>query len=193
MAKFEKLIPFILHFAAGVTPDKNRLPLEQQFELAGKTGWSNDPFDPGGPTMIDVTLNTYRHYRLGKGFETTTQDDLRLISFEEWKEILKRLFWDRWKADAILSPGIAHLLVDWVWASGPKTILNVQKLIGVESDGLVGPKTLAAINGADPEQLFDRLYHARVEYYCNCRGAARYLHGWLRRLKAIKPDGSFSY
>lgn len=193
MAKFEKMIPFILNFAAGLPAEWRNQPLAQQFELARKRGWSDDPDDPGGPTMIDVTLKTYSSFRKKKGFITTFKEDLHNISFEEWKEILKTLFWDRWRADEILSPGIAHLLVDWIWASGPKTIRNVQKLIDVKADGIVGPKTLMAINGINSDQLFYRLYYERVNYYQSCRGAGKYFRGWINRLNAIKPDGSFSY
>lgn len=64
MADFEKMIPFILHFAAGVYGKNGKqlvLPLEEQFLLAKRTGWSDDKDDPGGATMIDVTLTTYSH------------------------------------------------------------------------------------------------------------------------------------
>lgn len=191
MAKFENMIPFILHFAAGVPTNKLTLPHDQLFEMARATGWSDDPDDQGGATMIDVTLKTYRSYRLRKGISTTTKADLKNISFEEWKDILKTCYWDLWKADEINSPGIAHMLVDWIWASGPKTIRNAQKLLGVKADGVVGPVTLSVINNRDPRQLFQDIYQARKRYYTQCKAAWKYLNGWLRRLDAIRPEGNF--
>lgn len=193
MANSEKIIPFIFHFAAGVDVKSLTLPLERQFEFARIKGWSDDPDDPGGATMIDVTLKTYTTYRKGHGRPKPTKSDLRNISFAEWSEILKTMFWDKWQADRIESQGLANLLVDWVWASGPKTIRTVQRIIGVKDDGIVGPRTLAALNKADSELLFSYILKTRETYYRNCSGAWKYLRGWLRRLHAISPDGTFHY
>lgn len=193
MADFKKMLPLIFHFAAGVYGRNGAdllLPPEQQFEIARISGWSHDPDDPGGPTMIDVTLATYSAYRKQHGIAHTGTEHLRAISFEEWSEILKTMFWDKWKGDEIDSQGIANLLADWVWGSGEKTIRNAQRVIGVKADGIVGPKTLTAINSADPAILFAHLRDARESYFRNCRGAWKYLRGWLRRLAAIRPDGS---
>lgn len=196
MAEFTKMLPLIFHFAAGVYGKNGSdlmLPYEKQFNLARKNGWSDDPDDPGGATMIDVTLNTYAYYRKTKGIISTTKSDLRNISFPEWMEILKTMFWNRWRADEIQSQGIANMLVDWVWASGDKSIRNAQKVIGVTADGIVGAKTLSAVNNAPTEELFYMLRNAREKYYRNCRASWKYLNGWLRRLNAILPNGSFKF
>lgn len=190
------MIPFIFHFAAGVYGKNGSdlsLSLDQQFEIARRTGWSEDNDDPGGATMIDVTIATYTSYRNRAGFETTAKSDLRNISFKEWKDILKTMYWDRWRADEIESQGIANILVDWVWASGFKTIRNVQRLVGVAPDGIAGGVTIAALNRADSESLFAEIMEKRERYYRQCRGAWKYLNGWLRRLHAILPDGGFEF
>ena len=194
MADFEKMIPFILHFAAGVYGKNGyqlELPLEEQFIIAKRTGWSDDRDDPGGATMIDVTLSTYSHYRISKGLKYPTKDDLRNICFEEWKTILKTMYWDKWQGDYIENQGIANLLVDWIWASGYGVVKKAQKIIGVKNDGMVGIKTLSAINNVDSNELFKTLFAARKEYYRKCSAAWKYLDGWMRRLNAILPDGRF--
>lgn len=191
MADFKKMIPFIFHFAAGVKVSDLNKSLEQQFELAKKTGWSDDPDDPGGKTMIDVTLATYKTYCKQKGLPTPNGTTLRNIPFSQWCDILKSLYWDKMKADQINSQGIANICVDWLWASGTGKIKNIQKILGVTADGIVGPKTLAAINNSNPSVLFERLYVARAAFYKGCSGWWKYGNGWMRRLDAIKPDGSF--
>lgn len=196
MAEFEKMIPFIFHFAAGVYGKDGallKLPVEEQFEIASKSGWSDDPDDPGGATMIDVTIATYTAYRRKHGISLTTKEDLRNITFAEWKEILKTMYWNHWQADRIESQGIANILVDWVWSSGFSTIKNTQRILGVKPDGIVGRETLATINRMDSLQLFHEIAGAREEYCRKCRGAWKYLKGWLRRLHAICPDGSFKF
>lgn len=194
MAQFERMIPFICHFAAGVygkDGDKLRLSYEEVFRVACKTGWSDDPDDPGGATMVDVTLATYRDYCRRKGLGRPGKRELRCISFQEWSEILKSMYWDRWQADMIESQGVANMLVDWMWGSGVVSIRKAQRLIGVTADGIVGDKTLSAIVEMDSGILFRRLYEARKAHFHSCRGAWKYLAGWMRRLDALMPDGSF--
>lgn len=193
MAKAEVIVPFIFHFAAGVYGRGGAdlsLPLEEQFEIARRKGWSDDPDDPGGATMIDVTLSTFCAYRSRNGLPEPSESDLRGISYSEWMGILKTMFWDRIQADSINSQGVANILFDWVWASGPSAIRKVQKILGVKADGVVGPKTLHAINSHDPGELFLKIHDGRERHYRSCRASWKYLKGWLRRLNALCPDGS---
>lgn len=192
MAEINHLIPHFLHFEAGVPVKELTRPLEEQFATARRRGWSDDPDDPGGKTMIGVTLDTYRTYCRRKGYPVPTPQRLRDMTFATWRDILKTLYWDRMGADGIHSQGIANICVDWLWASGPGMTKRIQRILGVKADGIVGPKTLAAINAADPTDLFTRLYNARVSYYKGCKAWWKYSKGWMRRLDAIKPDGSFT-
>lgn len=193
MADFIRMVPFIFHFAAGISAGVNNNDLRSQFELARKSGWSHDTDDPGGATMIDVTYSTFCYHRRYKGLPRPTVDELKNIGFEEWIEILKARFWDHMRADEIVSQGLANLCVDWIWASGGSVIKKIQSLAGVSADGMVGPKTLQALNGCNHEELFHKIKDSREAYYRRCRGAWKYLNGWLRRLNAILPDGNFKY
>ena len=66
------------------------------------------------------------------------------------------MYWDRWKADEIKSQSIADILVDWIWASEMHGIKIPHDLVGVIPDGIVGPKTLAAVNSRNPRELLIR-------------------------------------
>lgn len=84
------------------------------------------------------------------------------MSDEEWTDILRTYYWNRWKADQIENQSIANILVDWVWASGVHGIKKPQSLLGVTADGIVGKATLAAINGYPSQhELFDKIKQAR--------------------------------
>ena len=102
MAKIEILIPVIIKWEAGVDPEKEGnigLSANELFEKARATGFGNDPVDSGGATMVGVTLATYKAYRKTKGKKAPTAADLRKITYEEWADILKTMFWDKMKAD----------------------------------------------------------------------------------------------
>lgn len=188
MANVEKLVPFIIQFEAGVNPAG--LTGEKLFEKARKTGYANDPDDLGGATMVGVTIATYKEYCRKKGYPVPTIERLRNMTYAQWLDILKTMFWDRWQADKIANQSIAEILVDWVWASGKYGITIPQQVLGVTVDGIVGPKTLAALNKQNPAQFFSRIVAERKAYIdriCASRPINnKYKRGWLNRLNAIK-------
>ena len=81
---------------------------------------------------------------------------------------------------------LANILVDWVWASGAHGIKIPQRLLGVTVDGIVGPKTIAAVNSRNPRELFDMIKIARfdfIEEICRKRPANnKFKRGWLNRI-----------
>ena len=107
--------------------------------------------------------------------------------------VLKPHYWDRWKADDIKSQSVANILVDWVWASGAHGIKIPQRLLGVSVDGIVGPKTLAAVNARNPRELFDMIKIARfdfIEDICRKRPANnKFKRGWMNRINDIAYVG----
>lgn len=191
MARIESIVPFILKWETGTTGIG--LTNGQLFEKAKLKGFANDPDDLGGATMCGVTLATFTEYCRRKGYPRPTIVRLKAITYKEWLEILKTMFWDKWKADQINNESIALILVDWVWGSGKYGITIPQKAIGVTADGIVGPKTIAAVNAKDPKQLFDLIRKERLAYIeriCRSRPTnLKYKRGWLNRLNDIKFKG----
>jgi lysozyme family protein len=143
--------------------------------------------------MCGVILSTYRTYCKNKGLPTPGIKELKAIPFAQWREIAKAMFWDKWQADKIASQAVANILVDWVWASGKYGITLPQKLLGVAADGIVGPKTLAALNAREPRALFAQLRQARINFIeniCAKRPAnKKFRRGWLNRLDGITYNG----
>lgn len=159
--------------------------------LSYEGGFSNHPLDKGGATNKGVTISTWRSVGYDKdGDGDIDVDDLRLLTDADVRDrVLKPHYWDRWKADFILSQSVANICVDWVWASGKNGITGVQKLLGVTADGIVGPKTLQALNACDPHVLFWSIKTARKRYIDNiiARDSSQkvFEKGWLNRLESI--------
>lgn len=193
MAKIDEIIPFILYFEAGVNKRYLNLPPAQIFEQAKKTGYANDPDDAGGATMCGITIATYQAYCRKKGYPVPTVTRLRNITYEQWRDVLKSLFWDKWLADEIISQPLANILVDWVWASGVNGIKIPQRILSVKQDGIVGPKTLAALNASDPKRLFDEIHKARLKFVDDIvarkPSQSKFIKGWKRRINAITFTG----
>lgn len=165
MASVDKLVPFILRWEGG---------------------YVNDPDDLGGATNMGVTMATYKTYCRRKGYPVPTVARLRCLSKAQWTEILKELYWDRFRADEIDSQSVANICVDWLWGSGTVAIKRVQAIVGVKVDGIVGVNTLAAINDRSPLPLFGAIKEARKEYIdeiCKKRPKnEKFRRGWLNRL-----------
>lgn len=187
MANVEKIVPFIIQFETGTTPAG--LTGAALYEKARARGYANDPDDLGGATMVGVTIATYTEYCRRKGYPRPTIDRLRNMDYAQWLDILKTMFWDRWQADNIANQSVAEILVDWVWASGKYGITIPQKILGVTVDGVVGAKTIAAVNRQDARTLYNRIKVERrafIERICASRPANnKFKRGWLRRLDAL--------
>ena len=165
------------------------------FILKWEVGFVNDPADLGGATNMGVTIGAWKSCGYDKdGDGDIDVDDLRLLTREDVvNRVLKPHYWDRWKADDIKSQSVANILVDWVWASGAHGIKIPQRLLGVSVDGIVGPKTLAAVNARNPRELFDMIKIARfdfIEDICRKRPANnKFKRGWMNRINDIAYVG----
>lgn len=163
------------------------------FILKWEGGFVNDPADLGGATNKGVTIGTYKEYRKKKGLPEPTVEDLKKLSDDEWTDILKTYYWDRWKADEIQNQSIANILVDWVWASGVHGVKIPQGILEVSADGIVGKNTIAAINAYRPQaELFGRIKQARYDFIdriCEKRPTNnKFRNGWRNRIKDFKFD-----
>ena len=165
MANYQELVPFILKWEGGFSIVKN---------------------DRGGATCKGVTLATFRSVY---GQEKNV-NDLKYMTDAQWMHIFKKLFWDKCKADDIQDQSVANILVDWAWNSGAvNPIKALQRCVGVTADGIVGQRTLAAVNSKSPLSLFGALKQKRIEFYNNIVAKdptqKKFLKGWLNRTNHI--------
>ena len=171
MADVNKLAPYILKWEGGFVDHKA---------------------DKGGATNMGVTIGTWRQNGYDKdGDGDIDVIDLKLLTKQDViNRILKPHYWDRWKADQIVSQPIANILVDWVWGSGKWGIIIPQRLLGLPADGVVGPLTIAAVNKQSPADLFAHIKAARITFLNdivkNNPSQRVFLKGWLNRLNDLK-------
>lgn len=102
----------------------------------------------------------------------------------------KKEFWDKARLDDVYSQQIANeIFIAGVNMGMKKAITMAQRLVGVSTDGVVGPKTLAAINKFD-DTVFDEVYdQLENEHYdsiiANNPSKKIYAKGWRNRAAAV--------
>lgn len=147
--------------------------------------YSDHPADIGGPTMKGITLSTFRSFY----GQDRTVEDLKKITEEQWTNIFRKGYWDKMKGDSIKNTSLAKLIADMCWMSGTLTSLKkVQTALGLKADGIIGPKSLAALNN-DPKKAFTTLYTMRKNWLTtiSLKGQNKvFLKGWMNRLNDIK-------
>ena len=190
MARIESIIPFILKWETGTVIKKGeKLPAYFNRCKAGKGGSSDDPDDTGGYTVCGITYATWGMYCKRNRKEATKETMKASITYEVWLDVLKTMFWDRCQGDNISSQSVANIVVDWFWGSGFAGVKALQRSLSLTADGVIGPKTLATINGANARNLFAHIKQARVEYLNDIvkkrASNAKFLKGWLNRLNDI--------
>lgn len=160
------------------------VPKLKQVEGYGR--YTNLPSDLGGPTMSGVTLTTFRQFY----GNNKTALDLRAMTYQQWYNIFKTGYWDKAGGDKIQNQSVAELIVDFCVNSGVGMLKKIQAIVGVDADGVIGPKSLAAINGANQRLLFNAVMAERRSKYFEIV-AYNYsqkvnLPGWLNRLKTFE-------
>lgn len=153
-------------------------------------GFVNDKMDRGGATNMGITLETWKSVGYDKDRDGDIDaNDVRLLTRDDFYPVLKQ-YWNRWQGDNIKNQSIANILVDWVWGSGKWGIVKVQQLLDLKDDGIVGTKTLQAVNFANQKELFDRIFEARKQFLQNIvkndPTQGKFIKGWLNRLNDFK-------
>ena len=153
--------------------------------------YENDPVDTGGCTKYGIILETLKEYHFDTNKDGVyTCEDVKALTLDNAKSIYKKMFWDYFKADDIKNQSLAEYIVDGAINMGRGLIAKyVQTIVGVSVDGVVGTKTLEAINAHDQKDLYDKLKAKRVDRYNkiveNNPSQKKFIKGWMNRVNCI--------
>jgi len=114
-------------------------------------GYVNHPADRGGPTNFGITAQTLGSWRkLGR---PATAAEVQALMEAEARAIYRQQYITDPGFESITHPALLHLLVDSGIHSGPKRAVQwLQTALGVTADGVIGPKTRAAIGCRQPRR-----------------------------------------
>jgi uncharacterized protein (TIGR02594 family) len=169
------------------------LPFEVALEaiLPLEGGYTNHPRDPGGPTNKGITLAEYATFlgeRRTKDSEAGLIAKLKAIPDEHVRAIYRRSYWEPAQCPEVPLP-IAVFLMDTAVLHGvPKARRYLQEALGVEVDGVLGPKTLAAAQKEKQVEVLKRFRDIRIRQLKKSKNWDVFGEGWTSRVNAILEE-----
>ncbi|MDX2155149.1 MAG: TIGR02594 family protein [Hyphomicrobiaceae bacterium] len=157
-------------------------------------GWTDDRFDPGGPTNKGITLAVFAEAR-GEAVTSDTIERLKLELRSIPDSLVERLYHERYWLKARcpdLPRALAHFHFDAAVNQGVGGAARMlQEALGVETDGEIGPLTLGAVVAKPIPELLDRYAAIRRRRYRGLQHFWRFGRGWLTRVdKALEQARS---
>lgn len=157
---------------------------DQSFEalIGHEGGYTTDRKDRGNWTGGIIGKGELKGTKYGVSAMSYPSVDIKNLTLDGAKTIYKRDFWDKAKCDS-LPDAIRFDVFDMAVNSGvSKAIQTLQSALGVEADGVIGSKSMAAINALDPQLLDKRLSGQRILFICDIGTFPTYGKGWMRRV-----------
>jgi uncharacterized protein (TIGR02594 family) len=148
-------------------------------------GFTDDAYDPGGPTNRGITLATYAAWKglpLDANSCATLTAELRRISIEAVRDIYHARYWLPAHC-AEMIPALAFFHFDAAVNHGVTGAMRLlQRAVGTDADGEIGPNTRAAITRMSVEEALHRYAEVRRARYRSLHHFWRFGRGWLRRV-----------
>lgn len=161
--------------------------------LKNEGEYVNDPQDSGGETYKGVARKYHSKWEgwididLAKAkpnFPQNLEDnDLLQTRIKHFYEVN---YWDKLQCDSIESDEVAMSIFDFGVNAGVKTSAKLAQLsVGATPDGIIGSKTLQALNDFDKVAFIATFTVAKIARYVNlCEKNPKnrkFFYGWVRR------------
>lgn len=133
-------------------------------DILRREGWpqvTNRLSDRGGWTKGGVTLKAYQAEHPG-----ATLDDLRNLTEADARAFFRRVYLERPRLNTVSDPALLALLFDISINQGPsEAVKALQRAVGVEPDGVLGPRTAGALAGSSAARVYRAVLGWRLKRY----------------------------
>lgn len=145
-------------------------------------GLSLDPEDSGNWTEGAKGKGELRGSKYGISAKQYPMLDIASLSVTQVREIYARDYWLAACCDR-LPARLALVHFDSAVNVGVQRAAKLlQRALGVEEDGVIGPKTIAAARVKEQNDSCADLLAERAMFYAAAKQYARYGKGWMRRV-----------
>jgi len=140
--------------------------------------------DPGGETNFGVTRAVYEQY-VGR---QVMDGEMEGLTHDDVYPIYKENYWDAVRGDDLPS-GVDWSCFDWAVNSGKSRASKaLQRIVGVEADGGIGPMTLRAVAEVETEEIIKQMHYVRDKFYRSLDTFEVFGKGWVRRNDETKEQ-----
>jgi lysozyme family protein len=150
--------------------------------LVHEGGFNNLAADPGGMTNLGCTKAVWEEH-CGHPVD---EKAMRALTPADVAPLYKRKYWDKVKGDELPS-GVDYVVFDAAINSGPGRAAKwLQACVGIEPDGGIGPKTLAAVQAFNSKQLIEDYTKRRLSFLMDLPTWDTFGRGWTRRVLEVE-------
>jgi len=140
--------------------------------LEHEGGYIDHRADPGGKTKYGISQRSY------------PGEDIPGLTIERAKAIYRTDFWGAAGCDAV-PDAVKFDLFDCAVNSGARTAVQMlQRCVGETADGILGPRTLQALQSMPAVRLVARFNGQRLELMAGLPTWPSFGRGWARRIAA---------
>lgn len=148
------------------------MTFDEAFEvlIGHEGGYVNHRADPGGETKFGISKRSY------------PGEDIAGMTLERAKLIYRRDFWGPAGCDAV-PESIRFDLFDMAVNAGVRrAAMTLQRAVGETEDGIIGPRTLQAVQSMPGPRLIARFNGHRLEHMASLPHWPSFGRGWARRI-----------
>ena len=136
--------------------------------------FSDDPHDLGGATRYGITESVAR--------EVGYRGDMREFPLDVAKRIYRERYWDAMSCDD-LPDGLRLVAFDTAVNSGVGQAARwLQRAVGVQADGVIGPVTLKAVAEIGADSVCRDILAQRLRLLTALPSWSSFGKGWSRRI-----------
>lgn len=152
-----------------------------QVVLDHEGGYVDHPRDPGGATNMGITLKTLQNWRQCP----VTKLNVRDLTRQEAARIYRAWYWQAVNGDE-LPAGVDLIVFDCAVNQGPSRARRfLQLAVGVVDDGVIGARTLAALQRQKPSTTIEKIRRLRKSHYEGLDNFDVFGDGWMNRLRDV--------
>jgi lysozyme family protein len=148
------------------------MTFDEAFEklIGHEGGYVNDPHDRGGETKFGISKRSY------------PLEDIKALTLDRAKLLYRRDFWGPSGCDTV-PPAAKFDLFDTAVNSGVgRAIRLLQRAVGETEDGILGPRTLQAVQSMPADRLRARFNAHRLLFMAQAPSWPAHGRGWARRV-----------
>jgi len=143
---------------------------------------SLDPRDDGNWTGGRQGVGRLKGTKFGIAANSYPDVDIPILTWAAAKAIYRRDYWDRIRADELGQP-LDEYLFDLAVNSGARRAAQIlQAAVGTLQDGVIGPKTLAAVKARPVRDVLRLVFVERAMIFALSPRDSIYGRGWFGRL-----------